>query len=239
MQNKLSKICGALILISGAALPLHVATAQTQQPVSPATSTVVDKDGYAVLFNGKDTTGWAYKGNGPKIENGEIFLTKGSGDLWTTEQFGDYVLDLEFKTAKGSNSGVFIRNPKPGDWYGGIEVQVLDSFGNTTPGKHDAGAIYDVVAPSKNTVKAPGEWNRMVITAKGPKLQVALNGETVIDMNLDLWTEAGKNPDGSTNKFKTAYKDMPRRGHIELQDHGQDIWFRNIRLKELKDEPAK
>jgi hypothetical protein len=194
-----------------------------------------DEEGFRPLFTSKGMAAWGWNKKGPKIENGEMLLGQGSGDIWTTEEFGDFILDLEFKTSPGSNSGVFIRNPKPGDWYGGIEIQVLDSFGNQNPGKHDVASVYDVLAPSKNTVKAPGEWNRMTITCKGPSLKVALNNEQVIDMNLDLWTEAGKNPDGSANKFKTAYKDMPRKGVIELQDHGQDITFRNVRIKELKD----
>ena len=63
-------------------------------------------------------------------------------------------------------------------------------------------------------VNAPGEWNKYTITCTGNKIYVVLNGEQIIDMNLDLWTEAGKNPDGTPNKFKTAYKDMPRKGHI-------------------------
>ena len=195
----------------------------------------IDAEGFRPLFTDKAIAGWSWSKKGPKIENGEMLLGQGSGDVWTQDQFGDYVLDLEFKNSPGSNSGIIIRNPKPGDWYGGIEIQVLDSFGKQTPDKHDVGSVYDVLAPSKNLVKAPGEWNRMIITCKGPSLKVAMNGEQVIDMNLDLWTEVGKNPDGTPNKFKTAYKDMPRKGVVELQDHGQDIAFRNIRIKELKD----
>lgn len=219
-------------LLTYITLPFAIAHAQPANvPVAP----VVDQEGFTVLFSDKPVAEWGWNKKGPKIEDGEMRLGQGSGDVWTKEEFGDYVLDLEFKTSKGANSGVFVRNPKPGDWFGGIEIQILDSFGKEKPGKHDAGAVYDVLAPSKNTVKAPGEWNRMTITCKGPKLQVALNGEQVIDMNLDLWTEAGKNPDGSKNKFKTAYKDMPRKGVVELQEHGSDIAFRNVRIKELQD----
>jgi hypothetical protein len=205
-----------------------------QDVTTPMATKTVDAQGFQLLFNGKDMTGWGNKGKGATIEEGGVIFLDKSGDIWTTEQFGNFVLDLEFKTAKNSNSGVFIRNTKPGDWYGGIEVQVLDSWGKDKPGTHDAGAIYDVLAPTKNMVKAPGEWNHMQITAAGSKLIVSLNGEPVVDMDLDRWTQAGKNPDGSNNKFKTAYKDMPRIGHIELQDHGQPIWYRNIRIKEIK-----
>ena len=192
------------------------------------------KAGWRTLFNGTDLTGWKGKAQGgPRLVDGTIYMEKGTGDIWTEEQFGDFVLDLEFKLDKGTNSGIFIRNPKPGDWYAGQEIAIQESFGKEKPGRHDTGANYDVLAPTKSMVKAPGEWNRMIITAIGPRIQVSLNGEQVLDQDLDQWTEAGKNPDGTTNKFKKAYKDMPRRGHIELQEHGNPIWYRNIKIKAL------
>jgi hypothetical protein len=77
------------------------------------------------------------------------------------------------------------------------------------------------------------EWNRYTITCKENKIYVVMNGEQVIDMDLGLWTEPHKNPDGSNNKFDTAYKDMPREGHIGFQYHGDPIWFRNIKIKQL------
>ena len=78
-----------------------------------------------------------------------------------------------------------------------------------------------------------GQWNCMVITAKANKIQIVLNGERIIDMDLDKWTEAHKNPDGTRNKFNTAYKDMPRVGHIGFQYHGHPVWYRNIKIKTL------
>ena len=73
----------------------------------------------------------------------------------------------------------------------------------------------------------------MTIIAKANKINVVMNGEQIIDMDLDLWTEPHKNPDGTKNKFKTAYKDMPRVGHIGFQDHGDPVWYRNIRIQPL------
>ncbi len=82
-------------------------------------------------------------------------------------------------------------------------------------------------------VKKTGEWNHYTITCKGNKICVVLNGEQIIDMDLNLWMEAHKNPDGTPNKFHTALRDMPQVGHIGLQDHGDPVWFRNIKIKPL------
>lgn len=191
-------------------------------------------DGFKPLFNGKDLTGWKAKPGGWKFENGELVWAPKSGYIWSEEQFGDFVLDLEYKVNKGTNSGIFIRTANTGNpVQTGIEIQVLDSFGKPEVGKHDVGAMYDCLAPTKNTCKAPGEWNHMVITCQGPKIQVELNNEKILDADLDQWTEPNKNPDGSKNKFKTAYKDMARKGHIGFQDHGNPVWYRNVKLKDL------
>ncbi len=75
----------------------------------------------------------------------------------------------------------------------------------------------------------------MTITAEANKIYVVMNGEEIIDMDLDQWTEPHKNPDGTPNKFNTAYRDMPRAGHIGFQDHGDPVWYRNIKIKPLND----
>ena len=99
---------------------------------------------------------------------------------------------------------------------------------------HDTGAIYDLVKPAKNAMKPVGEWNHMVITCDKNLITVELNGEKVNRMDLDEWTEPNKRPDGSAHKFDIAYKDHPRKGYIGLQDHGQDCWYKNIKLLPLK-----
>ncbi len=163
-----------------------------------------------------------------------VLARKGGGDLWTKQRYGDFVLDLEFKINKGGNSGVFIRTGDIENWlHTGIEVQVHDSTNGTARGS--CGAIYDCLAPSKDVAKDPGLWNQMTITAEANKIYVVMNGEKIIDMDLDLWTEPHKNPNGTPNKFNTAYKDMPRVGHIGFQDHGDPVWYRNIKIKLLKD----
>jgi len=189
--------------------------------------------GWTSLFNGKDLTGWQCKEGSWVAEDG-VLTRVGGGDIWSKEQFGDFMLELEFKVDKGTNSGVFFRTADIKDCVQtGIEMQVLDSYGKTGPGKHDCGAIYDCLAPAVNAVKKPGEWNHVVLICHGSRVKADMNGERIIDMNLDDWTEPNKNPDGTKNKFRTAYKDMPRIGHIGFQDHGKPVWYRNIRIKRL------
>src|SRR3954469_12465680 len=187
------------------------------------------------LFNGKDLSGWRLNPtNYWVVKDGEIGWKESAVDLWTEEEFGDFVLELEFKCSAGCNSGVFIRTGDIKDnVQSGIEVQIWDSVGKTKMEKHYCAAIYDALEPSKNTEKPIGEWNAMRITARGQFIQVDLNGEKVIDMDLDRWSEAGKNPDGTPNKFKKPLKEFPRKGFIGLQDHHKAVWFRNIRIKSL------
>lgn len=168
------------------------------------------------------------------MEDG-VLTRKGGGDIWTKEKYGDFVLDLEFKVDKETNSGVFFRTADIKDAVQtGIEVQIYDSYGRDKMTKHDCGAIYDVLEPSANTMKPAGEWNRMTIKASGPRISIVMNDKQIIDMNLNDWTEAHKNPDGTPNKFNTAYKDTAREGVLGFQDHGKPVWYRNIKVKRLR-----
>ena len=164
-----------------------------------------------------------------------ILSARGGDDLWTKEQYGDFVLDLEFNLAKETNSGVFLRTGDVKEWlHTAIEVQVLDSYGKKEVNREDCGAIFDCLAPSMNAVKPPGEWNHYTITCKGSMITVVLNGHRIIAMDLNRWTEAHRNPDGTPNKFNTAYKDMPRVGNIGLQYHGHPISYRNLKILTLQ-----
>jgi hypothetical protein len=193
------------------------------------------------LFDGKSLDAWTNKAAGGWTidADGAMAWQKGCGYIWTKEQFGNFVLDLDFKVSPKANSGIFIRTAKTGDpVQTGIEVQILDSVGREKPGKNDCCSIYDCLAPTKNAEKPVGEWNHVTITCNENKIEIVLNGEKIIDMDLDKWTEAGMNPDGGKNKFKTAYKDMPRKGFIGFQDHGGAVWFKNITVKELPEKKS-
>ncbi|NLK40862.1 MAG: DUF1080 domain-containing protein [Planctomycetes bacterium] len=162
-----------------------------------------------------------------------VLELKGGGDLWTKAKYSDFVLDFDFKVGPRSNSGIFLRAANH-EWLPWVEVQIGDTYGQDIS-RHICGALFDVQAPTVNAVKPAGQWNRMTIWAQGPKIKVALNNQVIVDVNLNDWTEAGKNPDGSRNKFDIAYKDLPRSGFLGFQDHrdGSHVWYRNLKIKEL------
>ncbi len=195
-------------------------------------------EGWVSLFDGKTLDGWGVTGD-PEcwvVEDGCIALiAKGGRYLYTLDQYDDFVLVIDFKIEEGANNGVFFRWTDLEDpVQTGIEMQILDTYGREPARKNDCGAIYDVMAPTRNTCKPAGEWNATVLTCDRNLIKVELNGEKIVDMDLSLWTEPGKNPDGTDNKFRQAYKDMIQKGYIGLQDHGGKAWFRNIKLKPLK-----
>jgi hypothetical protein len=196
--------------------------------------------GWRLLFDGATLAGWKTSSDTASrraVEDGCINPHKCGGYMMIHEQpWGDFRLALDFRIKPGCNSGVFVRTwplePREGKDVGfnGIEIAIDDT---ETAGMHDTGAIYDLVAPSKNAMKPAGEWNHMEITCDRNAIEVSLNGERVTRMDLDEWTEPNQRPDGSAHKFDVRYKDHPRRGYIGLQDHGSDCWFKNIKLLEL------
>lgn len=192
-----------------------------------------------------DTSGWkdlfaadlsnAAAPGGWSFTNGEL-VAKDHDTLWTRESYGDFILDLEFKVAKESNSGVFLRSGDVKNVLAALEIQVHENADGSKYGM--VGAIYDAMPPSKSVAKSVGEWNRYTIACKGPLVTVILNGEKIIDANLDNWPEVGKNPDGTPNKFKKALKDFARKGPIGLQGlHGKaqaPVWYRHLKIKALE-----
>lgn len=187
-----------------------------------------DDDGFVKLYNGKDLSGWQTSGNWLPQEDGTLKIEPRPGEkgwqrydayLWTKKPYGDFVFDVEYKHPKGGNSGVFVRVKDPKNPVNtGIEVQILDSYGKKEPlGHHDCGGVIRTVGPSKNMAKPAGEWNRMIVTCRKSHMKVELNGEQIIDLQLD----------------ESAMKDRPLEGYVGLQDHGLPMWFRNIRIKTL------
>jgi hypothetical protein len=190
--------------------------------------------GWQLLFNGKDHTGWTCN-NGKtiatKIEQNSLVPYKSGGYLIIYEkEFGDFILSCDVKMDSKCNSGVFVRVGDPKNpVQTGLEVQVETSLGT---GKHDFGAIYDLVGPKKVPHLSP-EWNTITVTCKGPHISAAVNGETISEINCEDYPTPRRSPDGTKNKFKMAVKDFPRKGYIGLQDHDHKVWFKNIKIREL------
>ncbi len=194
-------------------------------------------DDWLLLFNGHDLGGWKNNDGKPvaaKIEDGAVNVHNTGGYLLIYDQpFGDFVLKCDIKMSEPEcNSGIFLRTGDLADPVNtALEVQVLN--GKSDP-LHDFGAIYDLVGPSKDATKGPGEWNELEIRCEGPLVSVRVNGDEVSKLDCDELDQPGLRGDGTPHKFTgRAIKDFPRKGYLGLQDHGYDVWFKNIKLKAL------
>lgn len=164
-----------------------------------------------------------------------VLVAKTHDTIWTKDSYDNFILDLEFKVEKESNSGVFLRSGNTKDVLAALEVQVHDSQDGALYGM--VGAIYNAQPPAKAVQKPVGEWNRYTITCNDNKMSLVFNGEEVWNIDLNDWKEARKNADGTQNKFGKALKDFSRKGPIGLQGlHGKaqaPVWYRNIKIKPL------
>lgn len=232
MKNAiLGMLCG-LVLAAGAWAGETKAEAAYQPRL--------DKDGWEVLFDGKDINAWEDRQGVWAInEQGELYPAKAGRSIFTKQRYCDYVIELDFKMGanKKANSGVFIRVHNNNDEVNtGMEIQILDDGDYSV--KWDAmnanGALYDLVHPSEDANKPIGEWNHYRITANDNLITVELNGKEIVKADLNQWTTAKQNPDGKHNKFPNAIGSLPREGFIGLQNYGgTPVWFRNVRLKTL------
>ena len=174
------------------------------------------------------------------FDNGELTATKDQC-IWTKKSYDNFIIDLEFKTADGTNSGVIVYCSDMKNWIpNSVEVQIADDYAEkwAKAGKTwQCAAIFGHLAAKKSAVKKPGEWNRYTITCKGPMIYVMLNGELVTEMDMRKWTSGKKNPDGSDipSWLSTPFAELPTKGHIGLQGKhaGAPIFFRNLKIKEI------
>jgi len=192
-----------------------------------ATANAEDKGVFQPMFNGRDLSGWMTTGNWMVEENGIVALHPRPGEqgwqrysayLMSRRKYQDFVLDLEFRIGKGGNSGVFLRVGDPASPVdSGMEVQILDIYGKQRLTAHDCGGLIGAAVPAKNMARPAGQWNRYVITCIGNTLKVDFNGTRVIDLDLS----------------HSAVKDRPRKGFLGFQDEAKQVWYRNVRIKEL------
>lgn len=242
-----------IILSLSCAIALILSASSFAQGVNKLTDKE-KKAGWVLLFNGKDFDGWR-KCNGTAmpanwvIEDNAMKVFTGVGKnpgegsdgdiLYGTKKFKNFELSIDWKASKMANSGIFFNvREVPGKpiYYAAPEVQVLDNV-DATDNKipsHLAGSLYDMIAADPKTVHPAGEWNTCVIKVNNGKVTHYMNGVKVVE--YELWTpEWDKLIQNS--KFKTFpgfTEGISKEGFIGLQDHGYTVWFRNIKIHELK-----
>ncbi len=212
-------------------------------------SPVERKAGWQLLFDGKTLTGWrGYKkpeiGAAWKAVDGALTLDgPGGGDIMTDQEFSDFELTLDWKISEGGNSGLMYRvgatDAPP--YVTGPEYQLLDDERHPDAklgrdGNRKSGSLYDVLPAAKNVVKAAGEWNAAKVLCKGKHIEHWLNGTRVVQTDLG-------SPDWNQRVAASKWKPHPEfgtltTGRIDLQDHGNKVEFRNIKIRSLST-PAK
>jgi len=199
-----------------------------------ARATTADEAGFRPLFDGTTLDGWQGARGGYDIVAGELRARKGTGgNLLTVEEFGDFTLRFEFRLTPGANNGLGIRAPRQGDAaFQGMELQILDDshpkYANLQPWQVH-GSIYGVVAAERGSLKPAGEWNAEEVTVKGSRVTVVVNGKTIVDADIAAFRDGTQpTPDGKPHPGLARPK-----GHVGFLGHGDEVHFRNIRLKPL------
>jgi hypothetical protein len=199
----------------------------------------VSEQGFTPIFDGKTLDGWQNGKDGYIVEDECIVSQpKGSGNLATVKEYSDFHLKFEFKLTPGANNGIGIRvpdeipNERLDPAFKGIEIQVLDDASDKYAGKikewQHHGSVYGVVAAKTGFLLPAGQWNKEEIIAEGKHIIVILNGETIVDADVAKASENGT-LDGK------AHPGLARdSGHICFCGHGAEVWFRNLRIRELK-----
>lgn len=215
---------------------LSLALAVFPSALAAAETTDADEKGFEVLFDGKSLDNWTLvnkAGPGYVIE-GDVLVcpADGGGNLFTKQEYSDFVLRFEVRISPGGNNGVGIRAPLKGDpAYQGMEIQILDDdadvYKNIQPWQHH-GSVYGVVASKPGALKKAGEWNVEEIRCEGRHVKVTLNDKVIVDANLD---------DVKDPEILKAHPGMNRKsGYIGFLGHGTKVEFRKIRLKDLTKE---
>ena len=197
--------------------------------------------GWRLLFDGATTRGWrGYRSDampgGWRVESGALTRVAAAGDIVSTEQFADFELALEWRVEPGGNSGIFYRvsEDEEAAWHTGLEMQVLDDAGHPDGQSQltAAGALYGLYAALAGVVRPAGEWNAARLIARGPHVQHWLNGVKVVEFEIG-------SPDWEARMRQSKFAKMPRfgrnaSGHIGLQDHGDRVAYRNIKIRVLQ-----
>jgi archaellum component FlaF (FlaF/FlaG flagellin family) len=192
------------------------------------------QEGFVQLFDGTNFDNWVGNKAGYLLKDGVIEVNpeaKGGGNLYTKEEFSDFIYRFEFQLTPGANNGIGIRAPLEGDAaYVGMEIQVLDSehpmYANLKPYQYH-GSVYGVLPAKRGFLKPIGEWNQEEIMIQGSKIKVTLNGTVITEADLK---EATKNGTVDHNEHPGLKNTT---GHIGFLGHGDVVRFKNMRIKKL------
>ncbi|MCA9284899.1 MAG: DUF1080 domain-containing protein [Phycisphaerales bacterium] len=231
-----SLACSALAVLT--AVSAAIADDAPPNTLTPAERTA----GWTLLFDGTTSNGWrgykkdAFPTTGWTIEDGCLRIGKGGGDIITVGQYGDFDFTFEWKATPAANSGVIYRVTEIHDapWMTGPEYQVLDDggYGAAADEPHSAGALYDLAAPAEGKKLNPaGAWNQGRIRLENGRLRHWLNGMKIVDVRVDdqTWTDR---IDWSKFKAYPGFGVQPK-GHLALQDHGDEVCYRNLKVRDL------
>jgi len=249
----------ALALFSCKSTKAPVAVTETSKsvvvasPIVPNTLTAAERaEGWVLLFDGKTTDMWRGYGKTefPKgwVINDNAIQCLGSGkgeagqggDIITKEKFQNFELSLEWKISEGGNSGIFYQAQEiAGEpiWKSAPEMQVLDNAKHPdakmgVDGNRQAGSLYDLIPAKPQNAKPAGEWNTVKIMVYKGTVVHYQNGVQVLEYHL--WTDDWKKM-CANSKFKDYkwFVDTAPEGYIGLQDHGDDVWYRNIKIRKM------
>ncbi len=213
-----------------------------QEPTRLALTDEEAAAGWRLLFDGT-LDGWrGYRRDdvpaGWSAQDGVLAFTpgRGGGDLVTERRFADFELAFEWKIGPGGNSGVFFRltEAEREPYWTGPEMQILDNAGHADGAvpESSAGANYGLHAPARDATAPPGEWNQARIVARGPHVEHWLNGVQVVA--YELWTDEWRARVARTKFAEWPGYGMAESGHVGLQDHGDPVWYRSLKVRELR-----
>lgn len=210
------------------------------------------QQGWELMFDGLTTRGWhkyggKVVGTAWRVADGSLYLDttqkenwqiKGGGDIMSDEQYDDFHLKLEWKIARNGNSGIMFYAQEDTTkyrwpWETAPEMQVLDNNGHPDAKiiTHRAGDLYDLISAKPETVRVAGQWNQVEIKCLKGQLEFWLNGVNVV--STTLWEDGWKKMVAASKFSKMPDFGKFKKGHIALQDHGDLVWYRNIKIRRL------
>lgn len=219
-----------LALIGATTSPEH--KEKIEQYIQELESDNGEADNFTSLFNGEDLTGWIGDRESYTVRNGQIISKDGTADnLFTEEEYSDFVLKFEFKLTPGANNGLGIRSPLEGDpAYDAMELQILDNtaekYADLEPYQYH-GSVYGVAPAERGHLNPVGEWNTQEVIADGAQITVKVNGQTIVDTNIE---EVGM-PETMDGREHPGL--LRESGHIGFLGHGDEVAVRNIRIQDL------